>query len=121
MEPKPTGRGKAIARGAGNVAILLVIFLIGVNVGNGRVDLHKPHSENGQLPAKLDYQTVNDVYKSLKDNYDGKLNETQLEDGLKHGLATATKDPYTEYFTAKEAQDFNGELNNSFSGIGAQL
>jgi carboxyl-terminal processing protease len=49
------------------------------------------------------------------------LNEQQLEDGLKHGLATATKDPYTVYFTPKEAKTFNEQLNNAFSGIGAQL
>jgi carboxyl-terminal processing protease len=121
MESKSKGRGKAVARSFGNIVILLAIFLVGVNVGNGRIDLHKPRSQNGNLPSRLNYSAVNDVYQSLKNSYDGKLNETQLEDGLKHGLATATKDPYTEYFTAKEAQDFNGELNNSFSGIGAQL
>jgi carboxyl-terminal processing protease len=123
MEPKPTGRGERVARSAINVVILLAVFLVGVNIGNGRinVNVHNNHSENTQLPGKLDYNSVNQVYQSLKNNYDGKLSETQLEDGLKHGLATATKDPYTEYFTAKEAKDFNGELNNSFSGIGAQL
>jgi len=123
MEPKPTGKGRAIARSVVNIVILVVIFLVGVNVGNGRinVNIHKEHSENTSLPSRLDYSTVNDVYKSLIDNYDGKLTESHLEDGLKHGLATATKDPYTQFFTAKEAQDFNGELNNSFSGIGAQL
>jgi carboxyl-terminal processing protease len=36
-------------------------------------------------------------------------------------LAESTKDPYTVYFTAKEAKDFQSQLNNSFSGIGAQL
>jgi carboxyl-terminal processing protease len=121
MEEKPKGKLGAIGRSAGNIVILLVIFLVGVNVGNGRINLHKAHTQNGNLPAKLDYNSVNDVYQSLKDNYDGKLSEAQLEDGLKHGLAESTKDPYTVYFTAKEAQDFNSELNNSFSGIGAQL
>lgn len=97
------------------------MFMVGVNVGNGHLSLRRPHSQNANLPSKLDYGSVNDVYQSLKDNYNGKLTETQLEDGLKHGLATATKDPYTVFFTAQEAQDFNNELNNSFSGIGAQL
>ncbi len=114
-------RARQIMRSALNVFILLAIFMIGVNVGNGRIETmrHKPVSKD--LPAKLNYSSVNDVYQSLKANYDGKLTETQLEDGLKHGLAESTKDPYTSYFTAKEAKDFNSQLNNTFSGIGAQL
>ena len=108
-------------RSLGNILILLAIFLVGVNFGNGRLNVHRHNSENKSLPSKLDYSAVNDVYQSLKQNYDGKLSQSLLEDGLKHGLATSTKDPYTTYFTAKEAQDFNKELNNSFSGIGAQL
>jgi len=43
-------------------------------------------------------------------------------DGIKHGLAGAAKDPYTEYFTPKEAKDFNTILQGvSLTGIGAQL
>jgi carboxyl-terminal processing protease len=40
---------------------------------------------------------------------------------MKEGMAKATGDPYTEYFTAKKAKDFEGQINNSFSGIGAEL
>ncbi len=108
------------------VAVLVagLIFAVGVGVGNGRISLglhHNYQSVTGNLPNKLDYSSVDQVYKSLKENYNGNLSESQLTDGLKHGLAEATKDPYTVYFTAKEAKSFNDELNNSFSGIGAQL
>jgi carboxyl-terminal processing protease len=121
MRLKPKS-GRALLRSIGNILILLIIFMVGVGVGDGRIDLHHKKSPvNSQLPAKLDYSAVNEVYQSLKANYDGKLTESQLIDGLKHGLAASTKDPYTNYFTPKEAQDFNKELNNSFSGVGAQL
>ncbi|HWB38989.1 MAG TPA: S41 family peptidase [Candidatus Saccharimonadales bacterium] len=112
------------SRGALILLILFGVFTLGMYVGEGRIKLplgFQPHSENNNLPATLDYATVNQVYMSLKANYDGKLTESQLIDGLKHGLAESTKDPYTVYFTAKEAKDFNDELNNSFSGIGAEL
>ena len=36
-------------------------------------------------------------------------------------MAEATGDPYTSYFTAKEAETFECDLNNTFSGIGAEL
>lgn len=102
----------------------VIIFVLGINVGNGRlaIDLHhgnKPVATG--LPAKLDYSSINQVYQSLKDNYDGQLTEKQLIDGMKHGLAESTKDPYTVYFNAKEAKDFVNQLNNSFAGIGARL
>ncbi len=101
-----------------------LIFCAGVSVGNGDLHsfLHRGFQPvSGNLPKNLDYSSVDQVYQSLKDNYNGQLSEAQLTDGLKHGLAEATKDPYTVYFTAKEAKSFNDELNNSFSGIGAQL
>lgn len=123
LKPKVSARGAA--KSLANIVILVAIFLIGVNIGNGRLNLHNftHHLSpvSGNLPNALNYASVNTVYQSLKDNYDGKLTEQQLEDGLKHGLAEATKDPYTEYFTASEAKQFNQELNNSFSGIGAEL
>ena len=103
------------------LALLVVVFGLGYWFGQGRISLHAGTAVSGNLPQSLDYSSVNQVYASLKENYDGKLSEGQLLDGLKHGLAEATKDPYTVYFTAKEAQDFNSQLNQSFSGIGAEL
>ena len=117
------GTGK-VAWAAAGAAVLIIVFVIGFNFGNGRIYVNLPWGTKpvaSGLPNQLDYSTVNKVYKSLKDNYDGQLTQSQLLDGLKHGLAQATKDPYTEYFTAQEAKSFNDELNNSFSGIGAQL
>ena len=120
MRLKPTGRGSLT--GLRNLLILIAVFSIGVNIGNGRISLPTGgNSQNASLPAKLDYTSLDSLYKSLKANYDGKLSEAQLIDGLKHGLAESTRDPYTVYFTPNEAKEFNDELNNSFSGIGAQL
>jgi carboxyl-terminal processing protease len=117
---KRRGRVRSVLKGVGGLAVLVLVFFLGQAVGDGRISVgHGPVS--GKLPAQLDYSSVNKVYQSLKDNYDGKLTATQLEDGLKHGLAEATDDPYTVYFTPKEARDFNDQLTNSFSGIGAQL
>lgn len=100
---------------------LLAVFALGFGVGNGTISWHKQRGVAGNLPAKPDYSSVNQVYKSLIQNYDGKLTEGQILDGLKHGLAQSTGDPYTAYFTPKEAEAFNQQLNNQFSGIGAEL
>ncbi len=105
---------------AGGVIILVAVYFLGLNVGNGNIDFNSNPVGNN-LPSSLDYATVSQEYQALKANYDGKLTETQLLNGLKHGLAQATGDPYTEYFTASEVNQFNNELNNTFSGIGAEL
>jgi carboxyl-terminal processing protease len=104
-----------------SIVLAALIFGLGFGVGNGNISWKQHNPVSGNLPNKLDYSSIDQVYRSLKDNYDGKLTEAQLEDGLKHGLAASTNDPYTVYFTPKEAKQFNEQLNNSFSGIGAQL
>jgi carboxyl-terminal processing protease len=101
------------------IAVLLV-FSSGVAVGRG--ELHVRSTDpNGKNLSQLDYSSVNDVYKNLQENFDGKLNNTQLLDGLKAGLVGASGDPYTTYFNPKEAKDFNDQLTGSFTGIGAEL
>lgn len=130
MGPEQTSKAPIVMRKKrvwpkrlGLVLIGVAIFMFGHALGSGRISptFNRNKQVTSGLPNRLNYNTVNDVYRSLKLNYDGKLTQTQLEDGLKHGLAESTKDPYTVYFTAKEAKDFNNDLNNSFSGIGAQL
>lgn len=105
--------------GAGAL-VALFIFTLGVNVGNGQISFGQTAGSTG-LPASLNYASVNEVYNALKANYDGKLTESQVLDGIKKGLAESTNDPYTEYFNAKDAEALNKELDGSFSGIGAQL
>jgi carboxyl-terminal processing protease len=94
------------------------ILVLGINIGNGNI--YFGSTESG-LPAKLNYSSVNQVYQALRENYDGHLTETQVLNGIKTGLAASANDPYTEYFSPSQASSFNNELNNSFSGIGAEL
>lgn len=106
---------------AGSVVVLVGIFGLGIAVGNGHISFSTLSNQNTNLPTKLDYSSVTQVYNSLRDNYDGKLDQTKLLDGMKAGLVQATGDPYTEYFSAKDAKDFNDQLSGTFSGIGAEL
>lgn len=100
-----------------------IIFAAGWLVGGGRLELrgYKPTSENSELPSRLDYSSIDTIYQSIRTNFDGKLDQEKLLDGLKAGLAKATGDPYTEFFDAKEAKDFYNELDGTFEGIGAEL
>lgn len=99
-----------------------LIFVVGWLTGSGSIDLSKSNqSASKNLPANLNYTSVEKVYDELRANYDGKLDETKLMDGLKKGLVGASGDPYTEYMPPDDAEEFNGQLNGTFEGIGALL
>lgn len=112
---------KITAKAGGALVIAAVVFLAGVGVGNGSIHISKGNSQTANLPNKLDYSSVNEAYRTLKANYDGKLTEEQLLDGIKKGMAEATGDPYTTYLNAKDAKQFEDQLQGTFSGIGAEL
>ena len=102
----------------------VLIFIGGVNVGNGNITVRQsnlPAGHSGDLPEDLNYESVEQVYDTLKKTYDGQLDTEKLLDGLKDGLAQATGDQYTEYLNPQEFQEFDEQLNGSFSGIGAEL
>jgi carboxyl-terminal processing protease len=103
--------------------VLFWTFGAGWGFGSGRLRLNGLSSTaaNKNLPANLDYSSVEQVYDELRANYDGKLDVNKLLDGLKQGLVAASGDPYTEYMSPDKAKDFESELSGSFEGIGAQL
>lgn len=101
------------------------VFLFGWAIGSGRINigpnalLHKKVAS--QLPANLDYSSVEQVYDKLRDSFDGQLDANKLQDGLKQGLVKASGDPYTEYLNPEEAKRFSEDLSGTFTGIGAEL
>jgi carboxyl-terminal processing protease len=105
-----------------SLGLFLIVFSAGVAVGRG--DFHlwggKAFSKSTQ-PGSLDYSSVDAVYTILKNEYDGQLDQSKLNQGLRRGLVEAAGDPYTEYFDPTAAKDFNNELSGSITGIGAEL
>ncbi len=120
VQKKPKHNVKHLVLG---FLLALGIFGMGWLCGGGKIQFrgYQTVKENGKLPEKLDYSTVDTVYDSLRSNFDGKLDEAKLLDGLKAGLAEAAGDPYTEYFNSKDATEFFEELDGTFQGIGAEL
>jgi carboxyl-terminal processing protease len=113
-------------RGFGTWAVVVcgavLLFGAGLLVGQGKIQLFRQsYTERTGLAGTVDYQQVDTVYQALRENFDGKLTQTQVLNGLKHGLAQSTKDPYTEFFTADEAKQFSNDLQGTISGVGAKL
>ena len=71
---------------------------------------------------KLDLSAVEKTYNQLASNFDGKLDQQKLTEGASKGLVEAAGDKYTEYMTAKEAEEFNKSLSGDVgAGIGVEL
>lgn len=105
-----------VGRIAGYVLVAVVAFV----AGNNTTDLAALiRGKSG--PSNLDLSSVQDLYDQLRVNFDGPLDSQKLIDGAKHGLVAAAGDPHTVYFTAKEASQFMDDVNNTFSGIGAEI
>lgn len=106
------------------VMVGVIMFALGVGIGRGNIQLLGQNlgvSSRTNLPSSIDYSSVNELYRALRNNYDGSINQSDVINGLKHGLASSAKDPYTEYFSAKEAADFQDNLQGTITGIGAKL
>lgn len=102
-----------------------LIFATGFSLGSGKIvlssnQIYRKSVQKG-LPANLDYSSVENVYDTLKKDYDGQLDTSKLLDGIKSGLVAAAGDPYTEYMNSDAAKDFNNQLSGTFTGIGAEL
>ncbi|HEX5395230.1 MAG TPA: S41 family peptidase [Candidatus Saccharimonadales bacterium] len=100
----------------------LVFFGAGVAVGRGDIHIDNlSYSPSGAKASTFDYSSVDELYSLLNKNFDGSLNKGDLLNGIKTGLVSAAGDPYTEYFSPKDAKDFEQALSGSFTGIGAEL
>ena len=70
----------------------------------------------------LDDSSLQDTYQTLKEHYNGSVDDDKLIEGAKQGMVAALGDPYTVYMTKKEADEFNKELSGDIGGgIGAEV
>lgn len=116
-------RGKKVER---STLIIVSTFMLVLGfVGGSRIDDIK----NLIAPVfgmkkveKLDLSAVEKTYNQLASNFDGKLDQQKLTEGASKGLVEAAGDKYTEYMTAKEAEEFNKSLSGDVgAGIGVEL
>lgn len=91
----------------------LVMFFVGARFA--------PSFGNYSGASGLNYARLDEVANALAENYDGKIDKNKLIDGAAAGMANSLGDPYTVYFTADEAKEFNNDLNSTIIGVGIEL
>ncbi|MFO0970805.1 MAG: S41 family peptidase [Candidatus Saccharimonadales bacterium] len=122
LATRSSKRPKNVSYGALVLAVLLA-FIAGNRFQTIGDYFFAPYTNKGNqaLSQNLDFSSAEKVYDLLKSKYDGKLDTAKLQDGLSKGLVNAAGDPYTVYMSQKEAEEFDNDLNGTFSGIGAEL
>ncbi|MCL2038167.1 peptidase S41, partial [Candidatus Saccharibacteria bacterium] len=93
------------------IFVSLLVGVVGFAVGTRYQSL-------GSGRAQLDFSELNDIYATLNDRFDGKLDRTKLMQGAAAGMVAAAGDPYTVYLTADDARALTDDLSGSFEGIG---
>ncbi|MDR1970070.1 MAG: S41 family peptidase [Candidatus Nomurabacteria bacterium] len=111
MKKKVVGVSVAVC-----VFVALIVGVIGFALGTRYREIMVTMNGGG-----LDYSELDDVYAKLSRGFDGDLDKKKLIQGAAAGMAAATGDPYTAYFTAEEAKELSADLNGSFTGIGIEL
>ncbi|MEO8691205.1 MAG: S41 family peptidase [Candidatus Saccharimonas sp.] len=69
----------------------------------------------------LDTSILQQTYHDMQTKFDGKLDDSALADGAVRGMVAAAGDQFTVFMSAKEASDFQKELNGEVSGIGCVI
>lgn len=121
-----TGMGKA-KRYTGSFVIMvalcvsIVSFIVGTR-GNELLAVVGPYFGVSVRTDSLDLSLVQETYRVLSSNFDGELDPRKMAQAASKGLVTAAGDPYTKYFTAKEAAEYDKSLSGNIGGgIGASL
>ncbi|GAB4143791.1 MAG: hypothetical protein OHK0017_01600 [Patescibacteria group bacterium] len=78
---------------------------------------------NQSTTTNTDYNREKElIIKLLKEGYIGDLpSEEEQRQGELKGLVASLGDKYSTYFTCKEYQSFQSDINQSFEGIGARF
>lgn len=106
-------------------AVVLAVLLIGFVIGTRHQQLLAivgPAFGMRVETGVLDDSSLQDAYQTLKEHYNGDIDDNKLIEGAKHGMIAAVGDPYTVYLDKEETEEFNKELSGEIGGgIGAEI
>lgn len=94
-------------------AIMLLSFSLSFADISSDVTLDTPALEGG-------YGQLDQMIESIKENYYKSVTDDQLREALYKGIFDAL-DPHSVYFTPKEYQAFNENIQGSFTGVGISI
>ncbi|MFD2612126.1 S41 family peptidase [Paenibacillus gansuensis] len=80
-------------------------------------------SSTAAVPAYAGQGTdrLNEVLDILQKNHINKATENELSDAAIEGMIDSLEDPYTEYFSEEDYNEFLNAVGNEYAGIGIRL
>lgn len=110
------------------VLAAVIIFTFGYTLG-GSANISSQGAWTGDSlldslngDDEVDMSTFWRVWRVVEESYiDQPVDKQALIDGAIEGMVWALGDPYTTYFTPESAEEFNADLEGTFSGIGAEI
>lgn len=107
------------------VVAVIIASLVGFVAGTRGTELLSFVGSNIGIEVRtdeLDLSPLQETYRKLQARFDGKLDDAKLVEYANKGMVEATGDEYTQYFTAKEAEDLRNDLSGNIGGgIGAEI
>lgn len=110
---------------SGFLVLAALFFIGGFYIGfNNIPETKKVYGvENIQSEEKADFQEFWRVWNLINEKHpksDDVSNQEKIWGAIK-GLTESVGDPYTYFFTPKEAEDFNIDLSGEFYGVGMEV
>ena len=106
------------------VIVAAVTMAIGVIVGINfdKISNNINTALGNRAATSISFDELNDVYGELSSSFDGSLDRRKVIEEAKRGLVNAAGDKYTYYMNAKEADEFDKELEGDVgAGIGVEI
>lgn len=104
------------------VITLIIGFFIGSNWAKIAPNVLPYLGVRTSSVGSYDWSALDEVYSTLRANYDGDIDQATIIEGAKKGLVAAVGDIYTAYMDAEEAADYEAELHGDVgAGIGVEI
>ena len=98
-----------------SVACVLLALVTGIYLGG----------HPGTLPGPIrdafvdeDRAVRAEIIETIEDNFYKPVDESKLDDASLKGMVDSLEDPYSHYFTPKEAKAFRESISGEFEGVG---
>jgi len=102
----------------------IFLFCFGYVLGIGGPENIKQRIVDKDAPARykdIDFNKFWEALGKVEDNYIGAVNYDKMIDGAIAGMVGSLGDPFSVYLDKDTLNAFNGEINGTFEGIGAEL
>ena len=123
-KPTPARRRASPKKVPTAIMVLAFIFVAGIGYVAGLINGSSLDSKLAELAGgkSIDLSSVQETYRQLSNNFDGKLDTQKLIDGANKGLVDAAGDTYTVFMNKEESASFDDSLTGNIGGgIGVEV